>query len=182
MKKLIVLVFSLMLIIGIAGCNSSSAPEKTDTSATPPTSSTSETSNPAPAQTTTYKIGDTVTIDNYKITVNSAEIVEPDSFNKPLEENTHFLFVDATVENIGSEPASISSMLMFDLVDKDGRSQNVFIHSKQKGTLNGELGAGRKMSGQIVYEIPKENKASDYEFIFIPNFMESGQVIFKLTK
>jgi len=38
------------------------------------------------------------------------------------------------------------------------------------------------MTGQIVFEVPKTSKLSDFEFIFEPDLLGFGQAIFKLEK
>lgn len=52
------------------------------------------------------------------------------------------------------------------------------IGAETKGQLDGELGPGRKMSGQIAFELDTVEK--NLEFIFEPNVFGSGQAIYKV--
>ncbi|MDK2902286.1 MAG: hypothetical protein PWQ93_205 [Clostridiales bacterium] len=189
MKKLfILLTVATLVVVTIACTTTTTTPEKVGTKDTtaPETTTANEVSESEtgtkPAESTTYKMGDIIKMGDLQLTVNSAEIVAPDKINEPLDTNNQFLFIDITIENIGQESTSISSMLMFKAVDKDGRSQSMTFHTEQKGTLDGELGAGRKMTGQIVFEVPKDTKPADYELIFEPDILRFGQAIIKLTK
>jgi len=182
MKKCFLLVITTILLVAMVACTTTT-PEKVGTkNASATNTGESKSDESKPAETKTYKIGDVIKMGNLQVTVNSAEIVKPDKINTPQDSNNYFLFVDTTVENLGDTPLTISSMLMFQVVDKDGRALTMTYHTKQKGNLDGELGSGRKMTGQLVYEIPKAAKVEDYELIFEPDVLGFGQAIIKLTK
>jgi len=172
MKRfLFVLLVSLVLVLTACSVTTTTPEKINDTSQTQQT-----------AKQQIFKIGDKVKMGDLAITLNSAQLVLPDEWNQPTDSNNQFLFVDATIENLGNQSVVISSLMMFKLVDKDGREQNIAIHTKQKGQLDGELGPSRKMTGQIVFEVPKTSKLSDFEFIFEPDLLGFGQAIFKLEK
>jgi hypothetical protein len=67
---------------------------------------------------------------------------------------------------------------MFKLVDADGRSCEWAIFAEAKGKLDGEIGVGRKMTGEVAYEVPVGAKG--LELVFTPNPFLQGQAIFAL--
>lgn len=126
-----------------------------------------------------FKIGHTATIGEFNFGVNSARWDSGDDFSKP-EEGERFLLIDCTIENKGNESVTISSLLMFKLYDIDGYSKNNKILITSKGSLDGELGAGRKMSGEVAFGVG-ENE-SYWELTFEPEILGSGQIIFEINE
>jgi len=69
---------------------------------------------------------------------------------------------------------------MFKLSDGEGYSYDQAFGADTKGSLDGELAPGRKMRGELAYEIPKD--ASGLELIFDADVWGSGQAIVKLDR
>lgn len=136
-----------------------------------------EENNPKEAQ--TFKIGDTIKMGELIITVNSVRTDKGQEFIKPKEGHIFYL-VDATIENKSTDSTTISSLMMFKLTDNDGYNYNITMGPETKGQLDGELGAGRKMRGELAFEIPKDSKG--LELIFEPNIFGFGQAIIKLDR
>jgi len=126
-----------------------------------------------------FEIGDTIKMGDLIFTVNSARWDEGDEFSKP-EEGEKWLVLDCTIENQSNESTTVSSMLMFKLYDEDGYSMNQEIFVDTKGSLDGELGPGRKMSGEIAFSV--EEGQSYWEFIFEPEVFGFGQAIFAINE
>jgi len=123
-------------------------------------------------------IGDTVNFDGLHITVNDAYITKgnPDEFTEAM--NDYYVVVDVTIENTTGQSAAVSSLMQISLLDADGYSQDIGIGLNTKGSLDGEIGAGRKLSGEVAFDVHD----SDYfEFIFEDPFT-TGQAIWKLDK
>lgn len=112
---------------------------------------------------------------NLEFTLNSIRWEQGNDFMEP-EAGEKWLVVNATLNNIASESANVSSLLMFELIDDEHYSQDWNIFADTKGSLDGELGSGRSMRGEIAYTV-SEN-ASSFEFIFAPNFLGFGQAIY----
>lgn len=129
-------------------------------------------------KTETFKVGDTVKTKNFNITVNKVETSEGGEYIKPKEGN-EFLKVDITVENISDKSQTVSSVMMFKVVDKDGRSYDQAFAGEQNGRLDGEVGAGRKMTGEYVVEVPKGDTGLQLEFD--SSILSSGQVVVDLN-
>lgn len=124
----------------------------------------------------TMVVGDTVQYDDMEITVNSAKkfVGGTDVFDTP--ENDYFVILDVTVENVGNEPFRVSSLMNFELYDSDAYTQDMAIFLDLKGTLDGEVGAGRKMAGEMGFDVVE---SESYEFIFQDPFA-SGQAIWSI--
>ncbi len=79
---------------------------------------------------------------------------------------------------MSDEAEVISSLMMFKMADSEGYNYSVTIADSSKPSLDGELGPGRKMRGEIAFEVPTD--ATGLELIFEPDFLGFGQAIFKL--
>ncbi|EGT0001093.1 DUF4352 domain-containing protein [Clostridium perfringens] len=129
-------------------------------------------------KTETFKVGDTVKTKDFNITVNKVTTSDGGEFIKPQDGN-EFLKVDITVENISDKSQNVSSVMMFKVVDKDGRSYDQSFTENQNGQLDGEVGAGRKMSGEYIVEVPKGSTGLQLEFN--SSLLSGGQVIVDLN-
>lgn len=124
-------------------------------SASSTTSKSASKAEDAKPKVETFKIGDTVSVHDYNIRVNSIRtdngdsegIVTPNSGNE-------FLYVDCTVENKSAETQTVSSVMMFKVQDADGRSYDWDIGTN-KGQLDGDVASGRKITGEIAVQVPK---------------------------
>lgn len=102
-----------------------------------------------------YTIGETASVDDIKITVNStrndAGIFAP-------EEGTVYFVLDITLENTGDEDFTSSSMMSFKLKDADGREQDLSIGANLNGSMDTDVPAGEKASGEIAFETAPEGQ------------------------
>jgi len=166
MKKILFIV--LIVLLSVVGC----------TSTTPEKSTTANDPAEQPKQPEYFKIGDTVKMDKIDITLNSVHLDKGSEFMKP-ESGKKWVVFDATVKNNSQETVAMSSILMFKAVDSKGYSGEMSIGADTKGSLDGELGPGRVMSGQLAYEFDTAEK--NLEFIFEPNVFGTGQAIYRVT-
>jgi len=125
----------------------------------------------------TFTVGDTVAMGDIEFTVNSARYDDGDDFMQP-DEGEKWLVIDCTIVNNADESEAISSMMMFSLYDEEHRSRDLEMGADLDGQLDGELGAGRTMRGEIAYSVPADH--STFEFIFEPNLFGFGQAIFEI--
>jgi hypothetical protein len=123
-----------------------------------------------------FKIGDSVTFNDLVITLNSVEDNKGDKFLKPAEGNIYKI-VDVTLENKGTEEKTVSSVLHTSMADSDGYTYTMTITTFIKTQLDGSVPAGRKLRGQVAYEVPTDAKG--LEFIFSDPFTK-GQAIWNL--
>ncbi|QCT03272.1 hypothetical protein E6C60_2560 [Paenibacillus algicola] len=127
-------------------------------------------------QTEIFKIGDSVKFDDLVITLNSAEENKGGDFDTP-QDGYVYQVLDITVENKGTEEASVSSILNTAMADGDGYSYDIGLVTFIKNQLDGAVPAGRKLRGQLAFEVPKD--AESLEFIFKDTF-STGQAIWKV--
>lgn len=171
MKKGLVVLLSAMVISGaLVGCGSDT-PKKVE-------DQNQKQEQQQESKVETFKVGDTIQTKDFKITVNKVETSEGGEFVKPKDGN-EFIKADITIENISKEEQNVSSMIMFKVVDKDGRSYNQAIVEDQNGQLDGKVAPGRKMTGEYVVEVPKE--ATGLQLEFDSSLLTSGQVIVDLN-
>ncbi len=120
----------------------------------------------------------TQTTGEYKITVHGVRFTPGEGW-WTADEGNIYLLVDVTVENVGDEPVTVSSLMQFAVQDSEGYTYDITLYPEAKGKVDGEIGVGRKLRGELAFEIPSD--ASGLELIFTPNlFMTGQQVIFDL--
>lgn len=97
-------------------------------------------------------IGDTISDEEFKITLNSAKFSKSDLFDiKP--ENDNYLILDVSIENLSDEENSISSLISFELQGSDNFEYTQSLTAKKKGNLDGSIQPGGKLRGQIAYDV-----------------------------
>lgn len=110
-----------------------------------------------------FKIGDIVQLKDYKITVNKVRISNGGNYDKP-ELGNQFLYIDCTIENTSGKNETVSSVMMFKVEDKEGEVYDQAIAAASNGQLDGDLLAGKKLSGEYVVEVPKGKKGLIFVF------------------
>jgi hypothetical protein len=121
-------------------------------------------------------IGDTVKFNDLYVTVKSVRRYkgDPDKWEEPNRD--YFLIYDVLVENNGEKAYNLSSLMQFSVYDTDGYSQDMGIFVTTRGSLDGEIGAGRKMAGEIAFDV---DDSLYFEFVF-EQVLSSGQAIWKV--
>lgn len=134
---------------------------------------TTEVEETEPAEVQDLRVGDVIEYNDLKVTLNSVRKYEGSADTFDEAQNDFYLVFDVIVENMGDEPANISSMLNFNLLDGESYAQDFGMLIDQKGSLDGEIGNGRKLAGEVVFDVVQSDK---YEFIFEDPFA-GGQAI-----
>jgi hypothetical protein len=125
-----------------------------------------------------FGIGDTVAMGELEHTFHGARFYEGDDFMSP-EDGRAWLLVDVEVTNTGDDSTAISSMIMWSVVDSDNRTADQTITADERGSVDGELGAGRSMRGEIAYEVSADE--TEWELIFSPQVFGFGQAIYEFS-
>ncbi|MBM7552111.1 DUF4352 domain-containing protein [Thalassobacillus pellis] len=173
MKWIKTIGLTLFAAILMSGCATESSVEKVDGKEPAET----ETADKKEEKTKeSFTLGDTVSFDKLNITLTSARVLPGDEFF--TAENDKFLAVELNIENTGEKSAAISTIMNMSLMTSDGYQQDQAIAADGKGSLDGELGAGRSMKGEIVFDV---TESEYYEFIFDDPFT-NGQAIWKIEK
>jgi hypothetical protein len=126
-----------------------------------------------------FKIGDSVKAENLIFTVNSTRTDQGSEFIKPDDGNIYYI-VDVTIENVGDESEAVSSLMMFKLFDSEGYNYSITIGPETKGSVDGEISAGRKLRGELAFEVPEDAKG--LELVIEPSLLSSGQIIVELDR
>jgi len=171
MKKIFVSILILSCAVFLLTSCDDVQPEKVDKEATQQEESQTKTE--------TYEIGDSIKAGNLIFTVNSTRTDEGSDFIKPKDGHIYHI-VDVTVENAGDKSESVSSFIMFKLFDSDGYNYNITIGPETKGSVDGEISAGRKLRGELAFEVPEDAKG--LELVIEPSLFSSGQIIIELDR
>ena len=112
-----------------------------------------------------YNIGDEIKVDDYKIVVNGIRTATADSSGllKASEGNEYFL-VNVTLENTSDKDKHVSSIMMFKVVDQNGKSYDQSIFTDAEGQLDGTIAPTRKMTGEYCVEVPQGTTGLELEF------------------
>jgi hypothetical protein len=122
-----------------------------------------------------FELGDTVAMGDLEHTLHGARWSEGDEWYGP-DEGERWLVVDIELTNTGGGSESISSLLMWTLVDADNRSLDVTFTGDERGSLDGELGSGRSMRGEAAFSVA--DSEDQWELVFEPNLFGFGQAIY----
>ncbi|WP_185970909.1 DUF4352 domain-containing protein [Alkalicoccobacillus porphyridii] len=119
-------------------------------------------------------LGDKVNFDGLEITLNEAYTSAGSDWETP--ENDQYVILDLTIENTTEEAANISTLLQMSLKDEDSYTHDIALFTDVKGSLDGEVGPGRDMRGEVAFDV---DQSGVYEFIFEDPFA-SGQAIWTI--
>lgn len=138
-------------------------------------------------KTSEFKMGETATVNNTKIVINSVTKIDKEcafewdgkceNYTEP--ENDYFLLIDLTIENVGNETLSISSLMSFDLKDNNGEKGSLsFMLDSIKSSLDGDVMAGDKLKGQIAFDV----KDSDVYYFYYSDSLIDNPIKFVINK
>lgn len=170
-----------LILAACAAETEGESPNATATEGMPTATATPEpeptaTSEPEP-QNEVLQVGDTANFQQISVTVHDVRFDDGDEFSAP-DEGTRWLVVDASVQNTSSETMGISSLTIFGLVDEQHIEQDWSIWTPTKGSLDGQLSAGRTMRGEIAYTVDEE--ATAWEFVVQPELFGTEEAIFEI--
>ena len=148
-----VLTFSLLALVSCSEHQMPTAINK----GTPAASANPSTSKPKQTPSKSAAIGETVALGKYKFTVNSVRNAVGDSISKP-KQGQKYLIINATIENLGQQQSPISSIVLFSLTDSANRKYKRVITTETKGNLDNNLDPGKKLQGEIAFEVPQNAK------------------------
>lgn len=130
---------------------------------------------------TTFKTGETASLKDVLVTLDSVTESSGSQFNKPTEGNV-FLLCEFTIENDSEKDIAVSSMISFEAYCDDfsvSQSLGGLLEKGNKSQLDGSVAAGKKMNGVIAYEVPADWK--ELEINFTPDFW-GKEITFTATK
>ncbi|MGF7059291.1 DUF4352 domain-containing protein [Brassicibacter mesophilus] len=113
-----------------------------------------------------FKLGETVETNKIKATISDIEKPKGNDFIRPAD-GKEFVLLNVTIENISSEEINISSMLSFNAyTDDESMNESLSAQTAKEGTktLDGTIAAGKKLTGILGYEVPRDWKKIEVHF------------------
>jgi hypothetical protein len=118
-----------------------------------------------PAEEEKLGVGDSVEAGGVRATLNDVRVLPKTVFDRPVESPDNlFVATDLTFENVSDEPLAISSLLELVLKNEEGYSASQTMHTQQRQLSEGEITPGKKMSGEIVYEVPPDSRGLQLDY------------------
>lgn len=122
-------------------------------------------------------VGTPIETDNYTFLVNSFSQSEGSQYFGP-EEGYVYYVLDVSITNKSAESQVISTMLMFEMQDQLGYEYGIAMYTDAKGSVDGDLAAGRTARGEIAFEVPKDLEL--YHLIYTPEVFDGGQYVIEI--
>lgn len=126
-----------------------------------------------------FKVGDVVKIGDRELTVNNIERnwVEKDKYAMSPESGKEFIIVSVEIANKGKSTVSFNPY-DFKVEDSNGvRKNTAYVGTVSDELHSGELAPGGKVTGNMPFEVPKDDKG--LKLIFQPSFW-GKEVVVKL--
>lgn len=121
----------------------------------------------------TYKVGDTISDGALNITIQSIEWFESkNQFDVPSTGNRYLKVVVFAENTSNSEVENVSSW-SFSAYADDESVDETFVVSDDK-SFSGEIGAGKKLTGSIFFEIPADTKI--FEIHYAGNMFSDARI------
>ena len=181
----VIVVVVLVILLAVAGSGSTqdAAPQATGGPSQPAASSPSETDAASQEEQTetTYGVGDTVESDGVEVTLVSAEENTGADYITPADGSV-FVALEFEIVNNSQQDISVSSLASFEAYCDDysvSQSLTGATLYDDKGTLDGSVATGKRLSGAIVYEVPADWR--QLEVTFTPSVWVDRSVTFTVT-
>jgi hypothetical protein len=179
MKKFLKVGIVGLLVGGLLTACGGEVEKVESSSGTPKQTEPVKEEKPEAKPTDNLKIGETVKIGDFEVTLNKAEIKPAGEYDYLETQGNEFIVVDLTVKNVGKEALDPSFVLT--VKDGEGKTvQNTYSsHEKSQwadATIN-QLPAGDMFNAQTSFEVSQN--ANDFRLI-VQNAMTNGQAIYKL--
>ena len=178
MKKNILLgSLATISVIVLSGCSGSSgtpqgtAPEKVNTA-----SSQSEENKTEVKKTQVFKMGDSIKLGDYTISVTKIDNLykAKNQYMQP-EVGNKLVAIEVLYENNTADKSLDYNTFDWKLFDSQGYNfESGFTDSKEPKLSSGTLNPGSKVRGWITFEVPNESK--DFKMQFAPSFLSNDNV------
>lgn len=176
-------VISILLVAAIAmtvcGCSEVAKPAPAPNDTNP--QSAGDTTAAAEEEKTSFGVGERAQLGNVMATLTGVEESAGSQFNHPGEGNV-FLLCAFEIENESDQEISVSSLMSFEAYCDDysaGFSLGALMEKGDKAQLDGQIAAGKKMSGVVGYEVPADWQTM--EIRFTPDLLSGNEIVFTAT-
>jgi hypothetical protein len=160
LAKLKVALAALVLVTLACVCGSSNSGQKVG-------EATTTSPNSAPAQATTYKVGDIVQVGDGTIVLNSAALQ-----GGKLQANF-------TIENKGTTDMNVSSLLSFTAKDSEGTKLESNFMDCGSSSLDGKILPNDKLKGDVCWQGATTNSVKIY---YEAELFGSGAIVWEITQ
>jgi len=173
MKRFAAVAVALVSIVALAASAGSNEATKVGESSSGASESNSESSS----GTETFGVGDTVALGDWTVTVNGVTdpFTSPNQFDAP---QGRYVAVDTTVANNSDTPATVSSLLCFELRDSTGRTYNQALVAGGGAAPDGEVDPGGVLRGDLYYDVPAD--VTGLRLRFKCDLFSSGSAVINL--
>jgi hypothetical protein len=160
-------------LVALVGCGG--AKENVTPAAPAAAPATDKAPAPAPAapEVKANKIGETVTLNGVKFTVNSVRVT-PNNGDKKANDGYTYMIAEATVENTGTVAFQSNSLVQYSLKISTGMLFDRFAHKDLKAPLDGPVAPGAKLTGEIAFMVPVD--AQNAVVSFMPDLLKMDNV------
>ena len=160
-KNRLIAVGILVVVLIIGAASPKGNVSATGNKISDPTSS-SQSSEPAAAAPT---VGDTLDAGNgITVKLNGVSFASTSNLNTEPT-NAKFLVADYTITNNSGKSLTVSTLLCFDVSGESGATYTESIYGPYKNSLDALVKDGRKLTGQIAFDVDEENT---YYLTFTP--------------
>ncbi|MDT0150029.1 DUF4352 domain-containing protein [Priestia aryabhattai] len=167
-KKLLAVVGSVVVAGSILAACSETTVEKKESG-----SKTEETASDSKSETTedkTFKVGDTVSVNDVDITITKAEFTSPEQYT-PAEKGK-VLTLEVTAKNGSSEQQFVDNT-DFAVYDENGVKVEDYYGYDQMA-ISDNINKGRQLNGKLYYDVPEQGS---YELVYTPSFSWDGKEV-----
>lgn len=129
----------------------------------------------------TFGVGENAESNGISVKFDSCTESNGSQFNTPDDGNV-FLLCEFSIDNQSDKDIAVSSIASFNAY-VDDYSTNLSISATiatDKTQLDGAIAAGKKMTGVVGYEVPKDWK--EIEIRFTPDFWSGNEIAFVANK
>jgi hypothetical protein len=107
----------------------------------------------------------------------NVRISKGNDYMKPSEGN-EYIVIDINLKNQNANAFGVSSMMNFELKDKDGRTMNQNYFVDLNGSLDGTIYQNEQMTGEIAYEVPSDD--SELYLYFKTDYFQNNAIKLKI--
>lgn len=175
-KKLLIACVLASLTLTATACGSSDEATKVENS-----KETAESNDSNSTKKNTFSVGDTAELNDVQVTLSKAVLSNGGEYDEP-DSGNYYLGLKFKIVNNSSEDLNVSSIMSFEAYcDDESLNDELSEIPELKGKqLDGDVAAGKKMTGVIVYQVPKDFKK--FEISYTPNELNDATVTFKFSK
>ena len=143
-----------------------------------PESETAETSEAK----TVFGLGETAEMNDIQVTMLNYVESNGSEYNSPADGNV-FVLVEFEIANNSGSDLAVSSMMSFEAYADDyalNYSLSAIMEAESGSQLDGTIAPGKKMKGEIGYEVPAD--WSNMEIHFTDSLWSGSDFVFEITK